>query len=84
MLPRNTERKSISGTHGREAPGAPRAPLPGCLTWLQVSELGQRAHLQVLNVKGFGLSPRQMPDELPADHAHAAQVDQGTEEERHL
>lgn len=83
MLPRDRA-ESISGTHRCQVPGFPQAPLPGCLTWLQVSELGQRAHLQVLNVKGFGLSPRQVPDKLSADHAHAAQVDQGTEKQRHL
>lgn len=79
MLPGDTEHQWCP-----RVLAAPGAPLPECLTWLQVSELGQRAHLQVLDVEGFSLSPCQVPDELPADHAHAAQVDQGTEEQRHL
>lgn len=55
-----------------------------CLTWLQVGELGQRAHLQVLDVEGVRLTAHQVPDELPADHADTAQLDQGPQQQWHL
>lgn len=55
-----------------------------CLTRLQVGELCQRAHLQVLDVEGVSLTARQVPGELPADHADTAQLDQGPQQQWHL
>lgn len=54
------------------------------LTRLQVAELCQRPHVQVLKVKGVGLSAGEVAHGLLVDHAHAAQLHQRTEQQRNL
>lgn len=53
-------------------------------TWLQVAELGQRAHLQVLEGKGLCFPARQVPRQLLVDHTHTTQLHQGPEQQRDL
>lgn len=49
-------------------------------TWFQVAELGQRAHLQVLESKGFCFSARKVSHQLFIDHTHTAQLHEGPEQ----
>lgn len=53
-------------------------------TWLQVAELRQRAHLQVLESKGLCFPARQVPRQLLIDHTHTTQLYQGPEQQRDL
>lgn len=49
------------------------------VTWLQVAELSERPHLQVIQLEGVGLSASQRPHHLLIDHAHAAELHQRPE-----
>lgn len=59
-------------------------PVGASPTRLQVAELGQGPHLQVLQVVRLSLPAAQVPDQLLVDHAHTAQLYQGPEQQRDL
>ena len=77
--PRSEEGGPCSAKHP-----CPPSASGSLLTWLQVAELCQRAHLEVLQVKGLGLSACKVPHQMPVDHTDAAQTDQGPQQQRHL
>lgn len=54
------------------------------LTRLQVAELSQRSHLQMLQVERISLSARQIPHHVLVDHADASELHQRSEQQRHL
>lgn len=54
------------------------------LTRLQVAELGQRPHLQMIQVEGVGLPAGQIPHDVLIDHTHTAELHQGTEQQGDL
>lgn len=53
-------------------------------TRLQVTELCQRSHLQMLQVKSVSLPAGQIPHNMFIDHAHTSKPHQGTKQQRHL
>lgn len=54
------------------------------LTRFQVAELGQRPHLQMLQVKRVSLPAGQIPHNMFIDHAHTSELHQCTKQQRDL
>lgn len=54
------------------------------LTRLQVAELGQRPHLQVLQVERIRLPAGQIPHNMFVDHTHTPEPHESTKQQRHL
>lgn len=53
-------------------------------TWFQVAELGQRPHLQMLQVKRIGLPAGQIPHNMFIDHTHTSKLHQCTKQQGNL
>lgn len=54
------------------------------LTWFQVAELGERPHLQMLQVKGVRLPVRQISNHVFIHRADAAELHQRPKQQRDL
>lgn len=54
------------------------------LTWFQVAELGERPHLQMLQVKGVSLPVCQISNHMFIHHTDAAKLHQRTKQQRDL
>ena len=53
-------------------------------TRLQVAELGQTSHLQMLQVKSVSLPAGQVPHNVLIDHTHTSELHQCTKQQRYL
>ena len=54
------------------------------LTWLQVAELGQRPHLQMLQIKSVRLPAGQIPHYVFIDHTHTSKLHQSPKQQGDL
>lgn len=54
------------------------------LTRFQVAELGERPHLQMLQVKSVSLPASHIPHNMFIDHAHTSELHQCTKQQRDL